>query len=135
MLIRVSGVTALPAGGSVRMTAPDGIDVLASWIGEFKFVKPACDSCCVAWSRLSPLVGGTATGSGPDDTRIVTVEPTSAFVPGGGMLSKTVPLAAGFDCSFGTTTKPSAFSSFVTSAALRPVVMSNGIVFCDTPLL
>src|SRR5260221_1855075 len=135
MLMRVAGATDFPAGGSVRVTEPAGTESLTSCSGLFRLVKPACSSCRVAWSRVRPLTGGTATGAGPDDTRIVTVDPTAAFVPGFGMLLKTVPLGAAFGWSVAATTKPRFLSSVVTSAAVRPVVMSNGIVFCDAPLL
>src|ERR1700675_4739316 len=96
MLMRLSTGTGLAAGGSVRLTDPEATVLLVSWIGGLKLVKPCCSRAWVAWSKLRPFTSGTATGAGPDDTMIVTVEPTSAFVPGFGMLVKTVPLGAAF---------------------------------------
>ena len=51
------------------------------------------------------------------------------------MLVKTVPFGAALGCSFEATRNPRPLSSVVTSAAVRPVVMSNGICFCADPLL
>ena len=90
--------------------------------------KPAPWSCDAAWSYRSPTTDGTATGFGPFETLMRTVEPSITTVPPLGACAVTIPGSSSEETSTTFGSSP-AFVSASTASSRRAPTTSGTFTF------
>ena len=118
LIVTVSpSLACAPADGSCETTVPGSRSAKTSSVSTS---NPASTRRSRASASPSPTAFGTGVVSGPPETSIVTVEPSSTSVPAVGLCRKTVPSGASFASVTMSESRPASSISSTAWSSVRP---------------